>query len=421
MRRLPFILLTACLIGLGCNSTGKKPATQPPGPNGPVGTPFFPEDRPTASGGKEAAPVEKEGLLAGRLIDSSGQPQPKALINVTAADAGPNSKPIGIQSDEQGYFIIKGLKAGTTYFLSVRGDDRGRSLAGSTITQAPNTRLVIRMNEGAPPASASPPPKAPAAPGPDKKDGKPKLEAPTSSIPNPEPVSAPPRDPLTDQSYGPGKAPPPSQPLPPPPATGSPNIADSAQNWQPPTAAIPGFGPKTEPPPVAPSMSAVPSNSSPLTGTVAEPQPSTRINFTLFDAGGNAVDFRNLSNRRLIALDFWSTTCLPCLQKIPELIELQTKYAQYLDIVGVDCDNVRWPERKRAVEGIQSGYLHKAHNPINYGMYFEGDGQEGRVQAKFNIKAYPTIILLDYAGRELWRGSNVKQLEDQVKYYSGRR
>ena len=167
-------------------------------------------------------------------------------------------------------------------------------------------------------------------------------------------------------------------------------------------------------------MSAVPSNSSPLTYT----PPATRgprLNFTLADVNGAAVEFRNLSDRRLIVLDFWSTTCMPCLRKVPDLIDLQSKYSAYVEVAGIACDDLPWAQRTRAVEGIKSYYLHKAHKPINYGVWFEAEGHENQVQSQFRIKAYPTMVLLDHAGSELWRGSDVRQLEESITYYLARR
>lgn len=424
MRRLLFILLAASLSGLGCTGTGKKPQapTQPSGRNNTA--PFWSEERSPKNAETKSEPVS-DGMLAGRLIDNSGQPQANALVNVTPANAGPNAKPIGIQADDQGFFMIKGLSSGTTYFLSVRGEDRGKVLGGAATVQAPNTRLLIRLSENNVSSVTPAPQPSPGVPAPfvtpKKDDSKPKLADPKMSIPSPDP--APAKDPLTgsDQSWGPGKAPPPITPLPPPPpaAKNNPNVADSNDRPWPPPAAVPGpVSPVIEPPPpsASPSMSAVPSNSSPMniTPTIAPPGP--RISFTLYDGSGNPVEFSQLTDRRLLVLDFWSTTCMPCLRKIPDLIDLQNRYASYVEIAGVACDDLPWDKRRKAVDGVRDYYLRKTPKPINYGIWYEGEGQEGRVQNQFKIKAYPTMILLDHTGRELWRGSDVRQLEEAIKY-----
>ena len=140
MRWLQNILFVACQVGLGCQSTGnKKPPAQKTAQPRDESTPFWAEQ--AAKGAPPATPVAVDGMLAGMLIDTSGRAMPNAVINITQADAGPSAKPIGIQADDNGYFTIKGLRSGTTYFLSVRADDGGKVLAGSAMTQASNTRM----------------------------------------------------------------------------------------------------------------------------------------------------------------------------------------------------------------------------------------------------------------------------------------
>ena len=426
MRRLLTIVLAASLAGLGCNSTGKKPPASNnfPGKNGAFPTknepaPFW-SDGSTAKG--PATATQSEGILAGLLIDSYGKPAAKAVINVAPADAGPSAKPIGIEADEQGYFLIKGLKPGVNYFLSVRGEEAGRPIGGSALTSAPNTRMLIRLSESNLSSITPPPQPNPAAVGPfaaplEKKDNRPRLDdPPTGAIPGP-------KDPLLDgqdQSWSPGKTPPASRPAPPPPPPSSnPNIADSGNRGAPPILSVPGPGaPRIEPPPppASPAMTAVPANSSPIVGVGAMQDEKPRINFTLYDLGGNAVEFRHLSTKRLIVLDFWSTTCMPCLRKIPELIDLQARYGNYVEVAAIACDMTPWNQRTKDVIGIQNYYRKNRPGPINYPLYFEGEGQEGRIQSLFKIRAYPTFIVLDHTGKEHWRGSDVAQLEEAIKY-----
>ncbi len=421
MRRLLTIVLAASLTGLGCNSTGKKPNA----PKDPIGkhdaTPFWAEGS-AAKGGGPAPATQSEGILAGLLIDSYGKPAPKAVVNVSPADAGPTAKPIGIEADEQGYFLIKGLKPGITYFLSVRGEEGGRPIGGSALTAAPNTRMLIRLTENnvssiTPPANPNPGAVGPFAAPPDKKDNRPKLDdPPTGAIPGA-------KDPLLegqDPSWGPGKTPPASRPAsPPPPPAKNPNIADSGVRNNPPILSVPGPSATRvapPPPPTSPAMTAVPANSSPIVGVGAMQEQSPRINFTLYDLGGNPVEFRHLTTKRLIVLDFWSTTCMPCLRKIPELIDLQARYGNYVEVAGVACDMTPWNQRTKDVMGIQNYYRKNPRGPINYPLYLEGEGQEGRIRSMFKVEAYPTLVVLDHTGKERWRGSDVRQLEDAIKY-----
>jgi len=433
MRWLAYILLAATLIGSGCRSTEKKPPAQKTAQNTDPSTPFWASDPPPKSGAPAAAaaPVAVDGMLAGMVKDETGKLIPNAVVYVTATDAGPNAKPIGITADDSGIFMIRGLRAGTTYLLSVRAEEGGKVLAGSVFAEANNTHMLIRVREGA--SSITPPPMPnPGATSP-LADGKAKLVDPAKGAAPPAPDPAPKKDPLIDgkdQSWAPGKVPPPGQPVAPPPPAGSPsnpNVTDLIGRAPPPVVNIPGMGipePKTgpPPPPQIPTMSAVPSNSSPIQvgATILQP-PERRASFKIYDLAGDAVEFQNLTDRRLIVLDFWTTSCMPCLRKIPSLIDIQSRYGDYVTVVGIACDDLPWDQRKKQVEGIRDYYLRKAQRPINYPLYMEGDKQEGRVQQLFSVKVYPTMVLLDHSGQIKWRGSDPHQLEDAIRYYLQRR
>lgn len=430
MRWLQYIVLAVGLIGLGCNTTGKKPAAQNT-KQSRDDSPQFWEDPKNPKSAPNIPPTPVDGMLAGKLIDSYGKAMPNAVVNVSAAGSGPNVKPIGIQSDDQGYFTLYGLKAGTTYVLSVRAEDNGKVLGGHAQTQAPNTRMLIPLSEDrvSPSTPAAMPNPAATIPFPDKKDGKTKLgEPPTTNVPAPDSVPKA-KDPLmegADQSWAPGKSPPTVRPVaPPPPPTSSanPNIADSMARNQPPTVNIAGPSsapaPIVEPPPSAaasPTMSAVPSNSSPVPSAPVMP-PQRSANFTVFDLAEEPIEFKNFTDRRLIVLEFWSTKCTPCLQKIPALIDLQARYSEYIAVIGIACDDAPWAERKASVEDVQKYYRSKAHKPINYQIYLEGNKQEGRIQQMFNVRAYPTMVLLDHTGRELKRANDIRVIEDAIRYH----
>jgi len=146
-------------------------------------------------------------------------------------------------------------------------------------------------------------------------------------------------------------------------------------------------------------------------------KPAPRLNFTLYDAGGQhgrvpQSERSPVDRPRFLEHDLHA---LPAEDPRPDR---SAKPLRQLCRSGrIACDDQPWPPAaKKAVEGIKDYYLRKAQKPINYGVWFEVEGQEGRVQAQFKIKAYPTMIMLDHSGRELWRGSDVRQLEESIKY-----
>lgn len=108
----------------------------------------------------------------------------------------------------------------------------------------------------------------------------------------------------------------------------------------------------------------------------------------------NTVDAKSIGSKewqgKVVLVTFWATWCPPCLDEIPELIKLRSKYADHLEIVGLSMDSgppdVVNPFLKLFAE--QRG--------INYPVAIASP----ELQAKFGgILGLPTAFLLDDRGR----------------------
>lgn len=123
------------------------------------------------------------------------------------------------------------------------------------------------------------------------------------------------------------------------------------------------------------------------------------VDFQLPDLQGQPVRFQDL-DADLILLDFWGTWCSPCLRAVPRLVELQDRYdPKQLQVVGIAYETQPSHDgRARAVE--QTMRRLGVNYPILIGP---ADGQNCPLQSALNVKAYPTLILLDRSGRILWR------------------
>src|SRR3954462_3821101 len=60
--------------------------------------------------------------------------------------------------------------------------------------------------------------------------------------------------------------------------------------------------------------------------------------FTAPDLDGRAVSTAALRGK-VVLVNFWATWCPPCREEIPDLVALQTKYKDTLQIVGVSQDS----------------------------------------------------------------------------------
>ena len=67
-------------------------------------------------------------------------------------------------------------------------------------------------------------------------------------------------------------------------------------------------------------------------------KPEIAPNFVIIDIDGNEIDLSALKGKRVV-LDFWATWCPPCRQSIPEMVKLQKKYEDELEIIGISLDD----------------------------------------------------------------------------------
>jgi thiol-disulfide isomerase/thioredoxin len=89
---------------------------------------------------------------------------------------------------------------------------------------------------------------------------------------------------------------------------------------------------------------------------------------------------------KVILLNFWATWCGPCRAEIPDLIELQTKYRDRLQIIGLTVDDDDPGAVKKVVE----------RTGINYPVAIASP----EVRTKYGgIRALPTSFMLDSEGR----------------------
>ncbi len=88
-------------------------------------------------------------------------------------------------------------------------------------------------------------------------------------------------------------------------------------------------------------------------------------------------------------VEFWATWCAPCVKSIPHLISLYDKYRDDgLEFISLSQD--------KSTETVRRFVAEKS---INYHVAID----KGSVNW-FEIRGYPTIVLVDHQGREAWRG-----------------
>lgn len=116
---------------------------------------------------------------------------------------------------------------------------------------------------------------------------------------------------------------------------------------------------------------------------VRNPDPAP--DFELATLNGKPLSLAN-SRGKVVLLNFWATWCGPCLAEIPDLIELQIKYKDQLQIIGLTVDD----DDSAAIAKV----VHETG--INYPVAMASPA----VRFKYGgIAALPTSFVLDSQGR----------------------
>lgn len=352
--------------------------------------------------GADLAKSDREGIIAGELVDGSEgrRLKGKTYIVIRPADeVAPASerRNVGVETDDDGYFFVPGLIPGKTYILSVVREIDGRKIAGEAQVRPPAGNVRMELTEGKVSSVTPPLPPAPGM-GPFEKSDPSATRAPVPADP---PETVPPPGLRKEFIAGNPTLPPTAAIRPPPPAA---VIA--------PPAATPPADPLAAPPPPPPTPDADPPTAR---GT------SQRVpNFALCDVLQADWDLRS-ARGRLVLVEFWGTTCLPCARAVPALNRLHADYgASGLELVAVACD----PEGPLASRARLAEEVSRKKG-MTYKVYVEREGRVGEVQQLFDIRYVPSLVLLDRQGAVLWRGgatdTDLARAEEVIKAYLTRR
>jgi thiol-disulfide isomerase/thioredoxin len=138
--------------------------------------------------------------------------------------------------------------------------------------------------------------------------------------------------------------------------------------------------------------------------------------------GQEAATFESMRGK-IVLLDFWATWCIPCISTFPRLREWHKKYSpDGLTIIGVTqfYGNADGRPMSPLQEIEFLGEFRKKHK-LPYGFAVSKRGEDN---AKYDIQAYPTTMLLDRNGviRYIGIGAGAEEsenLEEMIKKLLG--
>ncbi len=107
--------------------------------------------------------------------------------------------------------------------------------------------------------------------------------------------------------------------------------------------------------------------------------------FTVPDLAGRQISTASLRGK-VVLVNFWATWCPPCRQEIPDLVALQAKYKDHLQIIGIAQDSGS-PEDVKAFAD-------------KYGINYPIVLSTGEIEKLFPpVSALPTSFFLDKDGK----------------------
>lgn len=114
--------------------------------------------------------------------------------------------------------------------------------------------------------------------------------------------------------------------------------------------------------------------------------------FSITTSDGEYITLDDLRGK-VVLLDFWATWCAPCVASVPSLRVLHRRYEKEQSFVMIAISSDREVETWRAFT---------AKNQMVWPQYRDRDS---KVQRAFEVRAFPTYIVIDHEGIMRYRGS----------------
>jgi thiol-disulfide isomerase/thioredoxin len=110
------------------------------------------------------------------------------------------------------------------------------------------------------------------------------------------------------------------------------------------------------------------------------------------DIDGNQHDFESIGNK-IIVLDFWFTTCAPCIKEMPEMNKLKEEYG---------TNNVAW----FGVTYDDKEKVNRLLSKVQFDFTIVPNSQH--LVDRFGIKFFPTTLIIDENRKVVYTGSFFK-------------
>lgn len=124
--------------------------------------------------------------------------------------------------------------------------------------------------------------------------------------------------------------------------------------------------------------------------------PTKAVEVALIDYDELQATIKGLAGK-VVVVDIWSTSCLPCMQEFPNLVELSKKDPQRLVCISLNVDfmGLRNETPESHIEEVKS-FLEKQQ--ATSVMNFVASEPDSDILEKYEVESMPAIIIVDPAG-----------------------
>jgi thiol-disulfide isomerase/thioredoxin len=143
---------------------------------------------------------------------------------------------------------------------------------------------------------------------------------------------------------------------------------------------------------------------------VSEEVSEAAVPFQVSSIDGGEVSAQQLRGR-VVVLDFWATWCGPCRRELPEIERLYERFEGRRDVVFYAIDG-----GQTDTPGAQGDSPEQAREYFRKGGYRIplARDPEGGLERSLSVSGYPTLLVLDRAGRVRFRHVGFIGSEDLV-------
>lgn len=119
------------------------------------------------------------------------------------------------------------------------------------------------------------------------------------------------------------------------------------------------------------------------------------LSFTAQTLKGDSINFPKDLRGKFILLDFWSTSCSPCVREINDYyVDIYNEYSDIFEIVGVADD-----KKSRLDKFVSTNKIDWIIIP---------DGETKKIQEAYNIYQFPTLFLISPDGKIISSGYDLR-------------